>query len=297
MQKTSEEATEATETDKTIEDAATVTEPVKEEGTAKETEPAKANSKKKAIIIAAVVVALVACGLLAWFLVDQHNKQVWEQEHKAYPVNLTLVAEGYDSSTSTPIPVQIEGTDLEGNSVSTETLVGSNGAEPISLMRGNYTLSVTASPISEDGTMFDVSQQWVGKVDWSIDGDSISVYPKGYPEASLIGIHTTDPDAQVNEGDIAGAMVYREVNGQCAVELWRSNWIYMAAEHELSGVSYGISDNALYATLVELISGGSVTYDDIAADPDKYFKYSLDYTFVEDTIAPTVVVKDVPPAG
>lgn len=169
MQKTSEEATEATETDKTIEDAATVTEPVKEEGTAKETEPAKANSKKKAIIIAAVVVALVVCGLLAWFLVDQHNRQVWEQEHKAYPVNLTLVAEGYDSSTSTPIPVQIEGTDFEGNSVSTETLVGSNGAEPISLMRGNYTLSVTASPISEDGTMFDVSES---ASEFEVVGDS-----------------------------------------------------------------------------------------------------------------------------
>lgn len=85
-------------------------------------------------------------------------------------------------------------------------------------------------------------------------------------------------------------------NGRCAVELWRSNWIYMGAEHELSGVSYDIPDDA-YEPLVELISGGSVTYDDIAADPDKYFKYSLDYTFVEDTIAPTVVVKDVPPAG
>lgn len=87
-------------------------------------------------------------------------------------------------------------------------------------------------------------------------------------------------------------------NGRCAVELWRSNWIYMATEHEISGFSHtGVSDDALYETLVELISGGSVTYDDIAADPDKYFKYSLDYTFVEDTIAPTVVVKDVPSAG
>lgn len=87
-------------------------------------------------------------------------------------------------------------------------------------------------------------------------------------------------------------------NGRCAVELWRSNWIYMAAEHEISGFSHtGVSDDALYETLVELISGGSVTYDDIAADPDKHFKYSLDYTFVEDTIAPTVVVKDAPSAG
>lgn len=87
-------------------------------------------------------------------------------------------------------------------------------------------------------------------------------------------------------------------NDRCAVELWRSNWIYMAAEHEISGFSHtGVSDEALYETLVELISGGAVTYEDIAADPDKYFKYSLDYTFVEDAIAPTVVVKDVPPAG
>lgn len=79
------------------------------------------------------------------------------------------MAEGYDSSTSTPIPVQIEGTDSEGNSVSTETLVGSNGAEPISLMRGNYTLSVTASPISEDGTMFDVSES---ASEFEVVGDS-----------------------------------------------------------------------------------------------------------------------------
>lgn len=81
------------------------------------------------------------------------------------------MAEGYDSSTSTPIPVQIEGTDSEGNSVSTETLVGSNGAEPISIMRGNYTLSAKRH-ISTDWYEFDIPQQWVGKVDWSIDGDS-----------------------------------------------------------------------------------------------------------------------------
>ncbi len=44
-------------------------------------------------------------------------------------------------------------------------------------------------------------------------------------------------------------------NGRCAVELWRSNWIYMAAEHEISGFSHtGVSDDALYETLVELIS-------------------------------------------
>lgn len=69
---------------------------------------------------------------------------------------------------------------------------------------------------------------------------------------------------------------------------------YIAADHELSGFSYGITDDALYEPFVELISGGAVSYDDIVANPEKYL---INDTFVEEAIAPTVVVKDVPPAG
>ena len=43
-----------------------------------------------------------------------------------------------------------------------------------------------------------------------------------------------------------------------------------------------------------MISGGAVSYDDIVANPEKYL---INDTFVEEAIAPTVVVKDVPPAG
>lgn len=69
--------------------------------------------------------------------------------------------------------------------------------------------------------------------------------------------------------------------------------IYIAADHEINGFSYDVPDNA-YEPLVELISGGSVTYDDIVANPEKYL---INDAFVEEAIAPTVVVKDVPPAG
>lgn len=83
-------------------------------------------------------------------------------------------------------------------------------------------------------------------------------------------------------------------NGRCVVELWHSNWIYIAADNEISGIFYdGVPDDA-YEPLVELISGGAVSYDDIVANPEKYL---INDTFVEDAIAPTVVVKDVPPAG
>ncbi|CCY06116.1 putative uncharacterized protein [Eggerthella sp. CAG:1427] len=129
-------------------------------------------AKKTKIIIAVVVAAvLVLGGLLAWFLIDQHNKAVWEQEHKEYPLDLTIVADGYDAETSSPIPIQIEGTDFESNSISIETLVSADMTEPIKLMRGTYTISVSASPFLEDGSMFDVS---AGTAEFEVVGDSDS---------------------------------------------------------------------------------------------------------------------------
>lgn len=131
---------------------------VKEDRQPQNAADAKSSSKKKIAIIAVVVVILIAAiGVGAWYLIDQHNKEVWEQEHKTYPVNISILSEGYDPETSSPIPVLIEGTDFENNSVSIEALVGSADSEQISLMRGNYTISVSASPFLADGTMFDIS--------------------------------------------------------------------------------------------------------------------------------------------
>lgn len=131
----------------------------------------KLTKKTKIIIAAVVATVLVLGGLLAWFLIDQHNKAVWEQEHKEYPLDLTIVADGYDAETSSPIPIQIEGTDFENNSVSIEALVSADMTEPIKLMRGIYTVSVSASPFLEDGSMFDVS---AGTTDFEVVGDSDS---------------------------------------------------------------------------------------------------------------------------
>lgn len=132
--------------------------PAKEDQQLQSTTDTKSSSKRKiAIIIAVVIILIAAIGAGAWYLIDQHNKEVWEQEHKTYPVNISILFEGYDPETSSPIPVLIGGTDFEGNSVSIEALVGNTDSEQISLMRGNYTISVSTSPFLADGTMFDVS--------------------------------------------------------------------------------------------------------------------------------------------
>lgn len=122
---------------------------------------AKSTSRKKpsrkTIIIAAVCVVLVAIIAFAiWFIVDQHNKQIWEQEHQKYPATVTISAAGYDPASSTPIPVHVEGTDFEGNTVSEDHLVGTESSESLSFMRGSYSLSVIASPITSDGTVYTV---------------------------------------------------------------------------------------------------------------------------------------------
>lgn len=122
------------------------------------TTDAKKSSKKKiAVIITLAVVLIATIGAGTWYIIDQHNKEIWEQEHKTYPVTVSILSESYDPTTSSPIPVLIEGTDFEGNSVSTEALIGSATSEQISLMRGNYTISITSSPFLSDGSMFDVS--------------------------------------------------------------------------------------------------------------------------------------------
>lgn len=370
-----------------------------------QTPSARPKKKTAAIIVVIVAVVLVAGGFLAWYLIDQHNKAVWEQEHKAYPVSITINAKGYDPATSSPIPTQIEGTDFEGTSVSTEALIGSDGTDPISLMRGTYTLTVTASPFLNDGTMYDVSkgsvdfevvgdsesapgqgkavidmtqlkaksmtkklinasseklaalgydqdklkaftkaanaklkeyqeavaaqkaaeeaarkaaerhistswyefdipEEWVGKVDYRTEDGATVVYPKGYPTCALISVSSVSPSIPEVEGDIGNACLSRKENGKGAAELWRTNWIYIAAMSETYGddpsdfpnVS-GSEKKDLYDTLVSLISGGKVSYSDIAANPDKYSRDSLSYTFVESEIVPTLKVKNTTPAS
>lgn len=135
-------------------------------------QPAKSHRLSKGQKIAiAVVAAVVVLGLIAaavWHFTDQHNKQVWEQEHQTYAVSVSFNAQGYDPNTSTPIPVHVSGSDFEGNSVTEDHLIGGGSDDSISLMRGTYTISVSSSPFLQDGTIFDVSN---AKVDLEVTGD------------------------------------------------------------------------------------------------------------------------------
>ena len=70
-------------------------------------------------------------------------------------VQIGVHAAGLDCSTGSKIPVQVSGQDSDGSSVS-ETLYVDEHGRGIKLLPGDYTLSIAASPIAADGTIYTV---------------------------------------------------------------------------------------------------------------------------------------------
>ncbi|WP_172633561.1 hypothetical protein [Coriobacterium glomerans] len=110
------------------------------------------------VIVAIVVLGLVAGG--AWCYLGWRHQQdaaadekAYADAHRIYDVNLKITADGLDTSEGSKIPVQVSGTDFEGNKVEKIYYVASDGSG-ISLMCGRYDLSIAASPISADGMIF-----------------------------------------------------------------------------------------------------------------------------------------------
>ncbi len=114
-------------------------------------------NKKVIVIVFAAVFVLVAAGVAIWYVMDQ----MYQKEHQEYPVELTFVAEGYAPESSSPIPVHVEGMDFEENAVSQDYLVGGKNNDSFSLKRGTYTVSVISTPITDDGTLYNIENACV----------------------------------------------------------------------------------------------------------------------------------------
>lgn len=117
--------------------------------------PRKTHGKRVAVILACVI---VACGIVGglWYKSTLDAKQAaWDAAHAERSVAITIVAPNYDDSTATPIPLHVAGFDLDGNQVDETVYVNSQG-DGLSLVPGEYQVSVEASPILADGTIYDV---------------------------------------------------------------------------------------------------------------------------------------------
>ena len=119
----------------------------------------KMSPKRRDLMIAGVVaIALVAggAGYAVWNGYRQEQAAtVAANAHTMMSVRIGVRAAGLDCSTGSKIPVQVSGQDSDGSSVS-ETLYVDEHGRGIKLLPGDYTLSIAASPIAADGTIYTV---------------------------------------------------------------------------------------------------------------------------------------------
>ena len=117
----------------------------------------KMSPRRRNLMIAGVVaIALVAggAGYAAWNGYRQEQAAtVAANAHTMMSVRIGVRAAGLDCSTGSKIPVQVSGQDSDGSSVS-ETLYVDEHGRGIKLLPGDYTLSIAASPIAADGTIY-----------------------------------------------------------------------------------------------------------------------------------------------
>lgn len=134
--------------------------------------PKKKDPRKIAAIVVGVIVAIAVVGGGIWAFINyQHQQQVAAEQAQrekdeaiakaAHVVVIKVSGDGWDTSAgASRLPVHVEGTDSKGEKVDEVQYATSDG-RGINLRQGNYVLSVPASPIAADGTVFNVSNTQV----------------------------------------------------------------------------------------------------------------------------------------
>ena len=134
--------------------------------------PKKKDPRKIAAIVAGVIIAIAVVGGGTWAFINyQHQQQeAAEQAQREkdeaiakaeHVVVIKVSGNGWDTSAgASRLPVHVEGTDSRGGKVDEVQYATSDG-RGINLRQGNYVLSVPASPIAADGTVFSISNTQV----------------------------------------------------------------------------------------------------------------------------------------
>lgn len=182
----------------------------------------KMSPKRRNLMVAGVVaVALVAggAGYAAWTGYQQEQAAVAAANaHTMMSVRIGVHAAGLDCSTGSKIPVQVNGQDSDGSSVS-ETLYVDEHGRGIKLLPGDYTLSIAASPIAADGTIYTVPTT-KAQVTVRSDGQDLSAqatFRLKVPSADTVTDDQIDAAAKYAEGGGASSAATAKVLQQAAI--------------------------------------------------------------------------------
>lgn len=181
----------------------------------------KMSPKRRNLMVAGVVaIALVAggAGYAAWNGYQQEQAAtVAANAHTMMSVQIGVHAAGLDCSTGSKIPVQVSGQDSDGSSVS-ETLYVDEHGRGIKLLPGDYTLSIAASPIAADGTIYTVPTTKT-RVTVKSDGQDLSAqatFKLKVPSADTVTDDQIDAAAKYAEEGGASSAATAKVLQQAA---------------------------------------------------------------------------------
>lgn len=181
----------------------------------------KMSPKRRNLMVAgAVVVALVAggAGYAAWNGYRQEQAAIAAANaHTMMSVQIGVHAAGLDCSTGSKIPVQVSGQDSDGSSAS-ETLYVDEHGRGIKLLPGDYMLSIAASPIASDGTVYTVPTT-KAQVTIKSDGQDLSsqaAFKLKVPSADTVTDDQIDAAAKYAEEGGASSAATAKVLQQAA---------------------------------------------------------------------------------
>ncbi len=173
--------------------------------------PKKKDPRKIAAIVAGVIIAIAVVGGGTWaFINHQHQQQeAAEQAQREkdeaiakaeHVVVIKVSGNGWDTSAgASRLPVHVEGTDSRGEKVDEVQYATSDG-RGINLRQGNYVLSVPASPIAADGTVFSISNTQVEVSFTTKDEEGSEIDATGRGGFELTPIDALDvTDEQINK--------------------------------------------------------------------------------------------------
>ena len=174
------------------------------------------NNKRTAVAVAVIVavVALACGGVFAfsrWQAAEQAKaeaEQAAEDERIAqaeHAVTIKVTCGGWDTAAgASRLPVQVKGTDVSSTAVDEVQFVDSEG-KGLSLRQGEYALTVPASPISVDGTVYSVSNTTV-EVSFTSKDENKEIDATGNGGFELSPVEA----AEVTDEQIASAYEYAQ---------------------------------------------------------------------------------------
>lgn len=176
---------------------------------------------------------------------------------------------GWDTSSgASKLPVHVTGTDLDGNNVDEVAYVDSAG-DGISLVQGDYTLSVAASPLGSEGDVWGVPQ---GTIQVTV-GDALGKdEPVDVSGDAQIPLGDPLDAADVTDDQIAAARDYAKKGGSETPDA--ADALANTATTRRDDAAQKRRAEALEATLASLHSVSMpVSYRDPGASPQVPYGY------------------------